>query len=80
MIPAYRHAKLDFTSTAAGFLIQQDETDKQGSLEARFASNTNQPFTYLAGIYYLNEKIDVPDVTYDQQYNASAQEYDGYHR
>jgi len=76
VIPAYRHAKLDFTNTAAGFLIQQEETDKQGSLEARFASNTNQPFTYLAGLYYLNEKIDVPGVIYDQQYNASDQQFD----
>jgi iron complex outermembrane recepter protein len=75
IIPAYRHSKLDFTNTAAGFLIQQEETDKQGSLEARFASNTNQPFTYLAGLYYLNEKIDVANVTYDQQYNASAQQF-----
>jgi iron complex outermembrane receptor protein len=45
-------------------------------LEARFASNTNQPFTYLAGLYYLNEKIDVANVTYDQQYNASSQQFD----
>jgi iron complex outermembrane receptor protein len=56
IIPAYRRSKLDFTSAAAGFLIQQQETDKQGSFEARFASNTNQPFTYLAGIYYLDER------------------------
>jgi iron complex outermembrane recepter protein len=76
IIPAYRHAKLDFTTAAAGFMIQQEEADKQGSLEARFASNTNQPLTYLAGIYYLNEKIDVANVTYDQQYNASSQQFD----
>jgi iron complex outermembrane recepter protein len=76
VIPAYRHGELDFTDTAAGFLIVQDEHDKQGSLEARFASNTNRPFTYLAGVYYLNEKIDVDNATYDQQYNASAQQYD----
>ena len=76
VIPAYRHAKLDFTNTAAGFLIEQDETDKQSSLEARFASNTSHAFTYLAGVYYLDEKIDVANVTYDQQYNASAQQFD----
>jgi iron complex outermembrane recepter protein len=76
LIPAYRHAKLDYTSTAAGFLIQQEEVDKQGSFEARFASNTNQAFSYLAGVYYLNEKIDEPHVVYDQQYNASSQEFD----
>jgi iron complex outermembrane recepter protein len=76
VIPAYRHGSLDFTSAAAGFLIQQEETDKQGSIEARFASNANQPFTYLGGFYYLNEKINVGNATYDQQYNASAQQYD----
>ncbi len=76
VVPAYRHGSLDFTSAAAGFLIQQQETDKQGSIEARFASNTNQPFTYLAGVYYLNEKIDVANATYDQQFNASAQQFD----
>jgi iron complex outermembrane recepter protein len=76
VIPAYRHAALDYTSTTAGFLIQQDEADKQESFEARFASNTNQALTYLAGIYYLNEKIETPHVVYDQQYNASSQEYD----
>jgi iron complex outermembrane receptor protein len=76
IIPAYRHGSLDFTSAAAGFLIQQQETDKQGSIEARFASNANQPLTYLGGIYYLNEKIDVGNATYDQEYNASAQQFD----
>lgn len=76
IIPAYRHGSLDFTSAAAGFLIQQQETDKQGSIEARFASNANQPITYLGGIYYLNEKIDVGNATYDQEYNASAQQFD----
>jgi len=76
VIPAYRHGSLDFTSAAAGFLIQQQETDKQGSIEARFASNANQPLTYLGGIYYLNEKIDVGNATYDQEYNASAQQFD----
>jgi iron complex outermembrane receptor protein len=75
VIPAYRHGALDYFSTAAGFLIQQDETDKQASFEARFASNTNQPLTYLAGIYYLDEKIET-NAKYDQQYNQSTQQYD----
>jgi iron complex outermembrane recepter protein len=75
VIPAYRHGKLDYASTAPGFLIDQRETDKQASVEARFASNTNQPLTYLAGIYYLDEKID-GNAIYDQQYNQSTQAYD----
>jgi iron complex outermembrane receptor protein len=75
IIPAHRHGKLDYTSTAPGFLIDQRENDKQDSFEARFASNTNQPLTYLAGIYYLNEKVD-GNAIYDQQYNQSSQAYD----
>jgi iron complex outermembrane receptor protein len=75
LIPAYRHASLDYLSTAAGFLIQQEETDKQGSFEARFASNTNQPLSYLAGLYYLNEEIG-GNAEYDQQYNQSTQLYE----
>jgi iron complex outermembrane receptor protein len=75
IIPAYRHGELDYLSTAAGFLIQQNETDKQASFEARFASNSNQPLTYLAGVYYLDEKVG-GNAKYDQQYNQSTQNYD----
>jgi iron complex outermembrane receptor protein len=75
VIPAYRHASLDYVSTAAGFLIDQQETDKQGSLEARFASNTGNPLSYLAGVYFLDEKINA-NAIYDQQYNQSTQAYD----
>jgi len=72
VVPAYRESTLNFTSTAAGFIIDQQERDKQGSFEARFASNTNEPLTYLAGIYYLNESAGAR-LLYDQQYNASLQ-------
>jgi iron complex outermembrane recepter protein len=75
VVPAYRESTLNFTSTAAGFLIDQQERDKQGSFEARFASNTNGPFTYLAGVYYLNESVGA-QLLYDQQYNASLQNFD----
>ncbi len=75
VVPAYRHASLDYVSTAPGFLIQQEEDDRQGSLEARFASNTKSPLSYLAGLYFLDEKIG-NDAIYDQQYNESKQAYD----
>ena len=74
-VPAYRHGQLDYISTAAGFLIAQRENDRQGSFEARFASNTDHPLSYIAGIYYLNEQIG-GNSQYDQQYNQSTQQYE----
>lgn len=75
VIPAYRHSKLDFNSTAPSFLIAQRESDAQTSLEARFASPESKPWSYLAGVYYLYENIHVGPATYDQEYNASVQDY-----
>ena len=75
VIPAYRHSKLDFHSTAPSFLIAQQESDEQTSLEARFASPESGPWSYLAGIYYLDENIHVGPAIYDQEYNASVQAY-----
>ena len=75
VIPAYRQAKLDYTSDALASLSQQTETDKQGSLEARFLSNIDQPLTYLAGVYFLDEKTSTVAI-YDFTYNASLQSFD----
>jgi iron complex outermembrane receptor protein len=74
VIPAYRHSRLDFESTAPTFLISQGESDQQSSLEARFASRESGPWSYLAGLYYLNENIRA-DPLYDQEYNASTQDF-----
>ena len=74
VIPAYRHADIDYTSVAPSFLIDQKETDKQTSIEMRFASSTDRTVSYLLGAYYLDEDIESTP-TYDQQYNASAQDY-----
>ena len=49
VIPAYRHSKLDFHSTAPSFLIAQQESDEQASLEARFAAPESGPWSYLGG-------------------------------
>jgi len=75
VIPAYRHSKLDFNSTAPSFLIAQQETDEQTSVEARFASRESGPWSYLGGLYYLDENIHVGPAIYDQEYNASVQAY-----
>jgi iron complex outermembrane receptor protein len=75
VVPAYRHADLDYMSAEAGFRIDQTETDNQTSLEARFASNADQPLRYLAGLYYLHEGID-SNPGYDQEYNYSSEHVD----
>jgi iron complex outermembrane recepter protein len=75
LIPAYRHSSLDFTSTAAAFLIQQHSTDKQGSFEARFASNTDQALSYIAGVYYLDESA-TSHMVYDQQFDGTEESYE----
>jgi iron complex outermembrane receptor protein len=75
VIPAYRHSKLDYQSTSPSFLIAQKETDEQSSIEARFASPESASWSYLAGVYYLNENIHVAPATYDQEYNASVQHF-----
>ena len=49
VIPAYRHSSIDYMSPEAGFRIDQTETDNQTSLEARFASKTDQPLRYCSG-------------------------------
>lgn len=72
LIPAYRHSKLDYFSTTAGFLIKQLETDKQSSFEARFASNQDGGWSYLLGFYYLDENINAQPI-YDQRENASTE-------
>lgn len=72
VIPAYRHSSLDYFSTQAGFEIKQPEKDKQSSVEARFASNTLNGWSYLLGLYYLDESIDSQPI-YDQRENASAE-------
>jgi iron complex outermembrane receptor protein len=73
VIPAYRHSSLDYFSDTAGFLIRQDEKDKQSSFEARFASTQLGRWNYLVGVYYLDERIEAAPVVYDQRENASTE-------
>jgi iron complex outermembrane receptor protein len=76
VIPAWRESKLDFRSTVPGFLINQRETDKQHSIEARFASQDDRRVGWLIGAYYLNESIDVPLASYNQQFSATYQHFE----
>ena len=75
IIPGYREGDLDYRNTVPSFLINQRENDKQDSVEVRFASKDEGPIRWLAGGYYLNETIDVPETSYIQEFNASYQSY-----
>jgi iron complex outermembrane receptor protein len=69
VLPAYRHAQLDYRTYASGFAATSSETDQQGSLEARLVSSDNQRLSYILGTYLLHEKDDSYSA-YDQQYTA----------
>ena len=57
VIPAFRFAKLDYTSDAAAFIYRARESDDQYSLEARFAANRVGIFDAMIGGYYYHENI-----------------------
>lgn len=75
IIPAYREGSLNYLTETPGFYIRQREKDKQTSLEARLASTDEHPFRYLFGIFYYNEKNDVPNYYVNQQSNINLDFY-----
>jgi iron complex outermembrane receptor protein len=58
VIPAYRHAKLEFLSYGAGFGLGVDERDDQESMEARFASNNAGSLSWIVGGFYLHDHVE----------------------
>ncbi|MBN8831385.1 MAG: TonB-dependent receptor [Sphingomonadales bacterium] len=64
--PAYREGKLDyaFNGVFRGGAVK--ETDKQTSVEARWAGNMGPAVDYLIGGMYFDEDIDVPFAYYNQ--------------
>jgi iron complex outermembrane receptor protein len=74
-IAAYRSAKLNFRSNTPSFLINQQEEDEQFSIESRLAANTSGPFQWMAGAYYFDESISVPNVSFNQQVAGSYQNF-----
>jgi iron complex outermembrane receptor protein len=75
VIPAYRDSKVDYTSFATGVMLREMSHDKQTSVEARFASNSDQRLRYVAGVFYLHDPDDVPRFDVNQQANAAFQQY-----
>ena len=54
LIPAYRSEDINYLSSA-GFELAEANRTQQETIEARFASNVDQPFRYVVGAYYLND-------------------------
>ena len=55
LVPAFRHARLDFLSYGSGFGLGQREHDDQESIEARFASKENTAFRWIVGGFFLHD-------------------------
>ena len=58
VLPAYRHAHLDFNS-AYGGTEADNEKDNQASVEARFASKDTGFLSWIIGGFYLHDAINV---------------------
>lgn len=58
LLPAYRDTQGRWNNAAGGYYTIVDTPAKQTSFEARLASVDSQPFKWLAGLYYYNEKQD----------------------
>lgn len=54
VLPAYRDSKISDRIYLPGFLVEDNEHDKQTSLEARL-SNASDRLTWVIGAYYFNE-------------------------
>lgn len=74
--PAYRRLKQNSISAVLGAApLVTHETDKQFSVEARFASDATGPFTWLLGGYYYDETVN-SDFRVEQQVLDSFQLYE----
>jgi iron complex outermembrane receptor protein len=70
-IPAYRHDGYDFLGEPTGFIIREDNSARQSSFEARFASNRDHALRYIVGAYYL-DTAQTGLANYDQQSNGTS--------
>ena len=75
VLPAYRDSQLDYRSFATGVLLSEISQEKQTTFEARLASDSNQAFRYVVGLYYLDDPEDVPLYDINQQANATFSQY-----
>jgi iron complex outermembrane receptor protein len=57
VIPAYRHAHLNFIDDAPTFVQVIDERENQTSLEARLSSDESRAFRYIVGVFGFKEEL-----------------------
>jgi iron complex outermembrane recepter protein len=75
VVPAYRHASLNFAAMFGG--LETDwETDKQKSLETRFASKQMGIVHWVAGALYLDDIVDANFNINNLNRTGSQQIYD----
>src|SRR5262245_53954089 len=75
ILPAYRESHLDTVGTATGPTTTTIEDDRQTSLEARFASDTDGRLDYIAGVYWFDETNQIPLFVPNTQYSMVVQKY-----
>ncbi|HWL47604.1 MAG TPA: TonB-dependent receptor [Sphingomonadaceae bacterium] len=61
-IAAHRVTNVNFESITATFYNGEDAEQNQDSVEVRLASGDDQPFRYLAGLFFLDEKAHVQQI------------------
>ena len=57
IIPAYRQSKVRLVSNIPGFYFREYDDPRQTTVEARFTSKSQGPFSWLVGGYYLDATI-----------------------
>jgi len=57
VIPAYRHAGMNYTDDIATFDQVLDQSENQVSLEARLASDESRPLRYIFGVFGFKEEL-----------------------
>ena len=75
LVPAYRASDLNYTSFAVGALLSELNDDRQKTVELRLASDNNQAFRYVVGVFYLDDPDNVPRFDINQQAAETYQSY-----
>lgn len=70
LLPAYRDTRLDFRTIAPSFPLTNRENGEQTSVEARIASHPGGSISYIAGVYYLNDR-NHSNGSFDHQFFAA---------
>ena len=75
LVPAYRASDLDYTSFAVGAMLSELNDDRQKTVELRLASDNDQAFRYVVGVFYLDDPDNVPRFDINQQAAETYQSY-----